>query len=348
MFKGLALDRPKIESCFRGLSDGGKIFEVQPNPNGDQFVYRFHMGPQQITIAVYYTKDGLTTLTPQGAPNTHAVARDCCERVRQQCAYATEIKSINETFKGIPADSVEYLICCLQDDWKYTVEQTKDKTAIKYKVTSVQGDQVSLTHHITTGTLQVQGKELMAADTVMNILAGAMNLADVVGWKKRLYKVDIDPGMVTYEMQALLPTATSYIGDDIASVVAPALILRRVDIALTDYTSYVFPALRGLEGYIKKLMAEKGLIANNKDGLGYYFTAPNQLAEEYRHVIGCEKTCRALERSYDFYVRHRHGLFHMDATQATSRIIAKRTEANELILEAFRVIETTYAEIRSQ
>lgn len=346
MFTSLPLKRDLIEPTLRSLATQGKVFDMIVH-GATHTNFRFFNGEQEVVIAAYFNKDGLTTLTPLGKPGAgKELATTCCAEVKKQCSYVDGIKTTNESFKGITQESVDYLALSLTDRG-HKVDMTPEAAATLYKITSSQGDQFTLKHH-KTGTLQIQGKTLLAALDVINIMAKEMGLNKVIEWKNRLFNIKLEPAEVQHEIDALLPNAKSYLSGDLESVLAPSFVFRRMELNLSDYSSYVFPALRGLEGYIKKLMAGKGIkVGSSRDGLSSYFSPADKMVEAYKKVVGCPKTCRALEMAHGHYAKQRHGLFHMDSTDGTSRVITERDEANNLILETMNIIEQSYTVIKT-
>lgn len=346
MFSSLPLNRSLIEPTLRSLATESKVFDVTVC-SSTQTNYRCFQGEQEVVIAVYANKDGLTTLTPLGKPGSgKEIATLFCDEIKKKCSYVDGIKNTNESFRGITQDTVDYLVESLRERG-HKVEELREPAATIFRVTSSQGDLFTLKYH-KNATLQIQGKTLLAALDVINVLAKELGLDDVLERKSRLFEIKVDAADIEYEMGALLPNARTYLKGDLEAVMVPSFVFRRINLNLSDYSSYVFPALRGLEGYIKKLMAGKGLkVGSAKDGLSTYFSAPEKMVEEYKRVIGCPKTCQALELAHGHYAKQRHGLMHMDGTEGTSRIVTERDVANGMILETLTTIEKSYSIIVS-
>jgi hypothetical protein len=125
----------------------------------------------------------------------------------------------------------------------------------------------------------------------------------------------------------------------------------KLEIQLEDYSSFVFPVLRGLEGYIRQLLLLKGNedgVKNVKrigslfieDGAGYSW-----FQDFAKSDIGCDQTCKALEKTYNFWKIRRHGLFHVDRPIKMTPIINKKEASETIIHEALNLIEETYCQI---
>jgi hypothetical protein len=117
--------------------------------------------------------------------------------------------------------------------------------------------------------------------------------------------------------------------------------LRKLDIPLADYSCFAFPALRGLEGYVKLLFAENLNITIGKDGFGIHLSKDLELKFDIRAKTEI-KICHAIENSYKYYRSQRHGLFHSDAIPTMTRIISDKNEANTIIEKTIQIIEETY------
>ncbi|BHH83761.1 RNase LS family HEPN domain-containing protein [Desulforhopalus sp. 52FAK] len=129
--------------------------------------------------------------------------------------------------------------------------------------------------------------------------------------------------------------------------------LNSINIQLDDYTCFVSPALRGLEGYLRQLLKSRcktayktlhsgkvGSLFCDKNGSGIF-----PLQDFVKREIGCEKTERAIEESYILYHSKRHPYFHIDKQVTTTAIIERQEEAQALNVEIFTTIEKTYNQI---
>ena len=130
-------------------------------------------------------------------------------------------------------------------------------------------------------------------------------------------------------------------------LISPSIALIKLDIELEDYSVIAFPALRGLEGYLKSLYQSKGIIIGNA-GFTPYLSTHNYatVSTHTRDIINCDKTCTAINQCYRIYKNQRHGLFHANGILANTRIIPDRTEAVTIVNDIINQIETSENEIR--
>jgi len=53
-------------------------------------------------------------------------------------------------------------------------------------------------------------------------------------------------------------------------MLSPSLVLNKLDVALTDYSAFAFPALRALEGYINLCYSSRGIVIGRNGFSGYF------------------------------------------------------------------------------
>lgn len=139
-----------------------------------------------------------------------------------------------------------------------------------------------------------------------------------------------------------------FLGEVLKQIILPCFTLKKIDIELTDYSLFVFPALKGLEGYIKKLFGLKG-ITIQREGFGDYFSHSfpkgHILTKETKTKVENDIICSAIEEAYNLYNTQRHSLFHVDSMIETTRTIDTKLQAEKLIDDVINLIETTYTRL---
>ena len=137
----------------------------------------------------------------------------------------------------------------------------------------------------------------------------------------------------------------SFIEDVVRKQLSSALMLCKMAVPLEDYGAVAFPALRGLEGFIKQVLCKGGLKPADKQNIGEYFEQNKvvghfALRSDYAAHVG--ETCtRVLGDSYTLYFNQRHGVFHMDASIEASRILGSLEDAKRIVFEVFESIEVS-------
>jgi len=76
-------------------------------------------------------------------------------------------------------------------------------------------------------------------------------------------------------LKEYIPTAINFLDGKIIKIMTPALALNAINIDLDDYSCFSFPALRGLEGYIKQLLKKSYKEYKNNNKIGALFGIQN-------------------------------------------------------------------------
>ena len=132
------------------------------------------------------------------------------------------------------------------------------------------------------------------------------------------------------ELKNRVPNAYRLLDDTSRAILAPCVVLTKLKIDLPDYSAMVFPALRGLEAYIKCLLVKHGIVVTIGGGVSSHFNRGSLLPGN-QAKIACKHTISAIEDSFEYYSANRHGLFHVDGTPATTRTIGDRQEAIAIV-----------------
>ncbi|MNW62945.1 mRNA endoribonuclease LS [compost metagenome] len=115
-----------------------------------------------------------------------------------------------------------------------------------------------------------------------------------------------------------------------------------------DYSFFVFPALRAIEGHLKIVLHALNIPLGPKSSFNMFTKESNgvryKIDQQFHDQISTIKV-KKLEDAYNFYYNQRHSLFHW-AEQGTpldqTRLIENLGEARGLITDAFSIIEEYY------
>jgi hypothetical protein len=169
----------------------------------------------------------------------------------------------------------------------------------------------------------------------------------VVEVESDIYKIDIDADKVRLELKSRLFSVYDQIDEKILKVMTPALSLMKIDMNLEDYSCCIYPALRGLEGYIKMLFNKFSTNHKSVNRIGAFFDETSYepkpfLIEDLRNP----EVCNALKDAYVIYEKHRNPLFHTDNKKAElTRLTHTKETANSLINEIFDVINQSFYQV---
>ena len=156
------------------------------------------------------------------------------------------------------------------------------------------------------------------------------------------YRTNIDSKKID---QAVIDRCPDFPGDypeNIKRLVRQSIINLSYYIEADDYSQYVFPALRALEGHMKYLFGKAGLQIKSKQGFCYF--EKDTSSQKYilpSTIISDVLLKEQLEKYYNFYYNIRHAIFHfgdiIGSTDSTL-IIETKNEADEYIKKCLSYI----------
>lgn len=343
-YKSLNLEQVNIGEAIHQFAQehGGKVVGPIEKPRFDEFQLCIE-GQKPALLHLYKNKDGSTTLMPSVGQN-QALSEELAK-------YVVAITSRQDaerrplTLGSLPQDTWDFLREILESNGCEIQDQPLQH-GVRISVIGPQRDQVFL-HRYNSGKFMMQGRPMAVYAMVSSLLAELHeDKREVLQAQLEVVQVGTNLDDLYEELQQHLPTAAAYLGDTGCAVIAPALALVKIAGALPDFSFVAFPALRGLELYMKQLLVDNQHPVSAKQGLGAFFTQQGALLSGCAAKIGCSSTIYALETSYALHGKHRNGLFHADGQiPAMTRIVEEKREATDIVYNVLRTIEVTYAAI---
>lgn len=267
------------------------------------------------------------------------------KNIAEECMYLlienTEIQ-IGEmkvfVVKEVSKSDCEAIISFLATECECNVVEPalQDKKRYCCKITGRMGDIITVTHY-NTETLMVQGRPSLTFCDFVGIATELLNPLEVKKEHFRMFGVTAKE-IIDTSLQSHLPHVDNTIVTKLDGVMSPSLILLNSSLQLPDYSAYAFPVLKGAEGVLKQLFAEREAPIG-KDGFGAYFR--NNKWIEPRDSIFPEESRKKVLDLYNYYHKHRHTTFHSDVTIETTRTL-NHDEAFEIVTECLRLIDTVY------
>ncbi|MEF3065295.1 RNase LS family HEPN domain-containing protein [Pandoraea apista] len=300
-------------------------------------------GEKPALLHVYKKNDGSTTLMSKVGQN-----QPLSERLAAYVAESTaRVPVANKplTLGNLSVETWDFLREYLElNDCKITDEPLQHGRRIK--VVGPQRDLVYL-HHYDTGKFMMQGRPMAVYAMVMSTLCEMHDdKREVLEAQLEVVPVHTTVDALYEELRQHLPISADFLGETGCAIVAPALALTKIAVQLPDYSTVAFPALRGLEFYMKQILVTKDQPVSPKQGLGAFFNLQGSLISGCAAKVGCTPTVLALEKSYALHSQHRNGLFHADGVVPDmTRVIEDKQVAANIVYEVLRTIETTYAAI---
>ncbi|WP_250525425.1 RNase LS family HEPN domain-containing protein [Caballeronia sp. GAWG2-1] len=342
--KSLNLNQESIQSAVYefALECGGKATGPTAKAKFDE--YELHIdGQKSALLHVYKKNDGSTTLMSKVGTN-----QELSERLAEHIAKSTTRVSVANkplTLRNLSKETWEFLREYLEENaCKVTDEPLPH--GVRIRVVGPERDQVFL-HRYDSGGFMMQGRPMAVYAMVMSTLCEVHeDKREVLEAQLEVVQVQTTVDGLYEELHQHLPTAAKYLGDTGCAIVVPAFALTKIAVELPDYSTVAYPALRGLEFYMKQLLVDNEQPVSAVQGLGAHFNKQGSLLSGCAAKFACPPTVLALEKSCALHNLHRNGLFHADgAVPAMTRIIDGKQDATNIVFVVFRTIESTYAAI---
>ncbi|MDD0822343.1 type II toxin-antitoxin system RnlA family toxin [Bacillus cereus] len=354
IFKGLNLDREKLPEWIREYSDGKfesyEMTEIE-HVSGTQHRCTITGDCKIVQIDFYYAGNGKTTIRPTG--QNHEISFEVATHILGKLEYKQADNSRSYSVRSLQDEVFSFLIEYLEDlkgVHRTHYDENEQNKYNLYQYTSKIGDKITLKYY-ENKTLQIQGKPAFLYQEVACFLSGYYPFNEVIKNQSEFFSVNIRPEEIIQEMKDLLPQAYNSLGENLKKILSGSLTLQKVDIPMEDYSPFVFPALKTLEGVIKdillsqrinyRLVREFGqLFERGRNGKYVYINADDA-------KIDSEVVRTVLATLYNYFHRERHGLFHVANIDASTRVIETKPQADRIISEVICLIEQAYIDITS-
>lgn len=341
-FKDLNINREIYENLINDHTACQLDCPIEVQTKGSGHHHKIVKDGKAVRYIAFFKKNGSTTF--QIIDHDDDIAKKFLESICEKCI----VNKTNSGFISCPdfsKENFDLLVEFLDEENSFEVIKN-DETEVHYKVTSKYNDSIFLTRYPTTNRLLIQGRPLYLYSETKSLLSGLIEFDKVVEIESNLYKVDIKPDDIQIEIKERLAPVFDFLDDKIIKIITPSIVLMKFEILLDDYSSYVYPALRGVEGYIRKLLSEYSQEHNKTKKLGSLFdTNSFEPLDFLKKDISNDNVCVALKDAYSIYYKHRHSLFHTQTHAETTRIIEKRETAEALINEIFDAICNSFLRI---
>lgn len=295
-------------------------------PDTTKALYKITKGSATGVINVYVKKNGLVSITIQGADSMNALCKQCCDSFIQQTAIPNSLRK-NFTLRKIKVDDFDLFKEELIDTYQLIIEAraaTANPTIKEwFDVTDSKNCRVTCTL-FGNGTFLLQGNvtspfvivmtealRWLVDENINSSLPDSITLNNTVS----LYSEDIN---------VLIPHLPVCGDTDgiIERMVLTSVRLFNSGIIVEDYGCYTFGVLKALEGILKlRLSDDLGPI--DKLGDYFYYDQPS-----HRHRIvttvydGKLDLKKAINKGYNNWVSSRHSTFHADDQIATSTLLS--------------------------
>lgn len=313
-------------------------------PDSSKAVYKITKGKETGVINVYVKKNGLVSITIQGANRLSAICEQCCDSFIQQTAIPNSLRK-NFTLRHSKTNDFEFFKEELVDKHKLKLTEkaaTANNTIQEwFDVLDKNNCRVTCTLY-TNGTFLLQGNvtslfvavmtealRWLVDDNKISKLQDSITLNNTVS----LYSEDINE---------LIPHLSACGDNDgiIERMVLTSVRLFNSGVIVDDYGCYTFGVLKALEGVLKlKLSEDLGPI--DKLGNHFYYEQTSHRHRVYTTAYDGKLELRnAINKGYNNWVSSRHSTFHADDQIVTSTILSyeQATEVFQNTLDCINAI----------
>lgn len=224
----------------------------------------------------------------------------------------------------------------------HTVDSKPDKTIYRFRVNS---DTVTVSLFKSgQHKLLVQGKNSYLFQVITTTLIELDENTKVEQILGTAYRMSIKEDVVNDAFDPIENGLPSTYPLGIKRLIRQAIINLKYYVESEDYSQYVFPALRALEGHIKYLITLAGGITGRKFTCFRYDTTviPNKYV--VKEAFPDRSNNIYLENCYNYYVSQRNSLFHfgdvLNEACDNTRSINTKAEADEIIKNCIDLIST--------
>lgn len=332
-----------LDSIRGALGDDYNVNLIEDN-SSLQRRFEITQGKKRGVLTVFIKSGGKNSFLIQGNDDLKAV----CAKCKKILIDETEVKIANKksfSISDVPEEDFLILIDFLKEDGFAVEEKELPKATIKhlYQIKSKYRELVTITY-FTNGRMLIQGATSRLLANLITYTVEALSDANISDEQKQFFEVsDAEMAVIDSEIRSHITVNFDKIDGKISTILTNSLLLLNHPIVLTDYSPCVFPALRALEGVLKKKLGVNGTIDDRKTiGNFYNETTPSSgiYVLNSKFTTTNPSLARYLEDAYNLYHRHRHTLFHFDDTIETTATITfdqSKTIVDEVLQVVSRI-----------
>lgn len=330
-YKNLNLDRGVIDELSRAFATEHQftIDSIAKTPgaqNGMRIVFG-RIGAKFATVNVFFNKDGTSTIQYQTGAN-HEAGKLMVDYLYDSINPA-EFEQVNMVLEGFTEPVISPVLELTAEESHITVDvHSQDVNRIVWKIRSAEyQDELTVTLHIGTRRLQIQGRPLSCYRVFIFNLS---ELLDLQGLEKVLIRQEDGKAEIVQQevarsyLKSVLGESYNQLHRNVEKLLVSGLCVKLASPDLPDYCMLLYPELRSIEGVLKDKFKGLGIVVG-KDGFGDFFIknhGVHTLDVEYDALCPNPETARIISEAYTFFNRERHGLFHMEAFVEASRVIS--------------------------
>lgn len=338
--------------CISNYGGNFKVGNLEQNRN-NPILHTIKVTVDSKVAALNFYKNGDGTVTIQyKVGKNQDISKNIASFIKSN-GIKDERKNISLSLDDINECDFDLLMEYIEELDVKVLENVNIPHGHKYKFKSVEfNDELTLTYYNSKCKILIQGKPLYIYYEIISFLSECMGFDAVIKSHSQAYNVNIKAKEVVDEMKDRLDDSYDFLGETLRKVLSPSFVLNKLDIELEDYSSFAYPALRTLEGYLKKILLNNGIeikkefnIFTKDQNRGEHYLDIDKCNRYHNKTIDCPITKFGIEKIYNYLSKNRHPLFHTNYITDSTTIIEDRRHAEIIINETLELIKTTHHSI---
>jgi hypothetical protein len=345
----LNIDRENISTLLNGFCDTSihnpKLSSkfVRSGQEQQFTINGTHEGKEkEIKIAFILNQDGSTSINYKMG-KFHNISQQIADFVCENGVSDNRNNSIS-SINAVKKEDFDFVLENLKIDYhSLTIEEKEIPHGIQKKIKIVSGEQVTFNYY-ETNTLLITGRPLLLHNSTLNYFTDLNYLKPIEIFDNtvKYYQIKITFDEYEDELKKRLPNAYEHIPDNVKALLLSSIILEKIEIDLPDYSCFVFNILKAIEGIMKHLLFEKGIVIERAFDIFKNKIEPVKIKDSINKTISCANTTLVIENFYEYYKKERHTLFHTEYLDIATRLVEKREDAIDILNNSLNLINDSY------
>ena len=354
-YKDLIIDRELIKTYIcEYFSEKGQEYtieefkEIDSNTGLNRCTLK--VDEKEVKLNFYFKKKNKTSILPTGNEYSKEVGTGIAEHIQDNSGckemrrgYATIEGLLKEHFIVLRdyLNTIEGVTFIREDD------SVNNNVGHLIKISNQMGDTVTLIYYYRSKKLICQGDLFRLFSEVTSFVTGIGLIA-----KRDISDTEVSKDNIELMMEKLLPNAYTVLNSNLKDFIYDSCMQINMDIQLKDYSVMTFPALKGLEGFIKMIFFKKRIRINDMSGFrinGQKIFVKNVQLDTHSinddvvalQVLSVEEKT-ALSELYSYFNKNRHTLFHTKQMLNTSRKLSDKSDADIIVYKVCELFDKYY------
>ncbi len=306
----LIIDR--IETVIRENLEGSSL-DISKIQFGKSYKFRFPKNnPPTASLNVLELNTGKVTLF-YGQGKNPDFSKKVAEKIIENCSYV-ELPFNQLVLGTITSENFDFLNSTIAE-YATLESETDIVNGKQLKYRGRQGDIISINRY-NNNTLHIQGRPSLLFTQLIEPLSLIYPKNEFIVNLCGYFHTEVNQAEIEREYLGLNPNANNLVNENLQGLIQTSIAISKVHInGLSDYSYITFPILKALEGLIKDILSNHGIIIgiegfncfDKNQTTGIYSLKPdsiNQINNNNTESIVCTL--------YNYFNRTRHRIFHYD------------------------------------